>query len=187
MRWRAAGGVAGPVAFVAAWSILGARRTGYSPVHDPISELAAVGAPTRAVMNGGFAAFGVGVALYASALRSHLPGAALAAATTAVATAGVAAFPLGSSFGDHPHAAAAGIAYASLAVVPALGAGSLARRGRRTAAVASAAVALVTGSALAASTLASTHTGLLQRVGLTTADVWIVATAFGLMRNRRTA
>ncbi|MGD9798003.1 MAG: DUF998 domain-containing protein [Acidimicrobiia bacterium] len=134
-RWRAAGGVVGPAAFVAAWSVLGAVRPGYSAVHDPISRLAEVGASTRVPMTLGFLAFGAGVAAYAGSLRRALPGgAATAAAATAAATVGVALLPLGASFGDGPHGVAAGIGYATLAAVPLLGARALAARGERTAA-----------------------------------------------------
>ena len=182
MRWRAMGGVAGPAAFVTAWSILGARRAGYSPVHDPISRLAEVGSSTRPAMTGGFLAFGLGVAVYSTALRQRMPGASIAAATTALATAGVAAFPLGASMGDDPHAAAAGIAYASLVAIPALGARTLGRQGHHAAARASVTIAVAAGSALVASTLTSSHTGLFQRLGLTVADVWIVGSAIWLLR-----
>ena len=47
-RWRAFAGIAGPATFIAAWSVLGATRSGYSPVHDPISRLAAVEAASVA-------------------------------------------------------------------------------------------------------------------------------------------
>jgi hypothetical protein len=187
VRWRAVGGVAGPAAFVTAWSILGARRAGYSPVHDPISRLAEVGSSTRPGMTGGFLAFGLGVAVYSTALRPRLPGASIAAATTAVATVGVAAFPLGAAMGDGPHAAAAGIAYASLVAIPALGARTLGGQGQRAAARMSATIAAAAGSALVASTLSSSHTGLFQRLGLTIADVWIVGSAVWLLRERRQA
>lgn len=181
-RCLAAGGVAGPVAFIAAWSILGTGRPGYSPVEDPISRLAAVDASSRVPMTAGFVAFAVGVGLYATALGTRLPGgAAAAAATTAAATLGVASFPLGSALGDGPHAAAAGVAYTALAAMPLLGGRALMRDGKRSAALSSVAIGLASGAALLASVMAPDRTGLLQRAGLTLGDVWIVATAASMM------
>lgn len=181
-RWRALGGVVGPLAFVGAWSVLGTGRPGYSPVHDPISRLAAVDASSRAAMTGGFLAFGVGVSLYATALRTALPGgAAFAAATSAAATFAVAAFPLESSLGGRPHAVAAGVAYAALAAAPLLGTRAPVVRGNRRAAALSLAAGAVTGAALLASVVTPHWTGLLQRTGLTVGDAWIVATAAWLL------
>src|SRR4051812_28975626 len=106
---RALGGIVGPAAFVAAWASLGPRAPDYSPVHDPISRLAAVGAPTRVAMTAGFLAFSAGVLPASTVLRrTHSPATGAAAATAALATAAVALAPLGASFGDVPHAAAAG-------------------------------------------------------------------------------
>jgi hypothetical protein len=165
--------------------VLGSVKRGYSPVEDPISRLAAVGASTRPFMTAGFAAFGAGVGLYATALREGLPGgAALAASTTAAASLGVAALPLNADL-DRAHALAAGLAYASLAATPLLGARALARTGRRGAAAASVACGLACAASLAASAVVETRVGLWQRVGLTTGDVWLVASALWLNRSRR--
>jgi hypothetical protein len=69
-------------------------------VHDAISRLAAVHAPTQALMTGGFVAFGVGVPLYGLALRRTIDGPAwIAAVATGLATLGVAATPLDTSSG----------------------------------------------------------------------------------------
>ena len=180
-RWRALGGVGGPVAFVGAWSILGASRSGYSPIHDPISRLAAVGAPTRPAMTAAFLVYGIGVSLYATELHAALPaGAALAAATTAVATVGVAATPLGSALGGAAHATCAAVAYAGLALMPIAASRVLARQGRRRASSVSFAVGLVSAASLLASVLFPRWAGLFQRAGLTVGDAWIVATAIWL-------
>lgn len=182
-RWRAVGGIAGPTTFVATWSALSVATPGYSAVHEPISRLAAVDAPSRAAMTGGFVVFGAGVALYARQISSRLSGAAgAAAAATAAATIGIALTPLGSPLGGAPHAACAGVAYATLASTPALGARAFARRGDRGAAVISAAVAVASGASLLASAVAETRVGLLQRLGLTLGDAWIVASAAWLVR-----
>jgi hypothetical protein len=172
-RLAQAGGVAGPAAFVAAWAVLGARAAGYSPVEDPISRLAAVGAPSRTAMTAGMLAFAGGVTAFAVAERRSLGrGAAMATGLTAVATAAVAALPLDASFGDAPHAGAVAVAYAALAAAPWLDGVSAGRR-RTLSHVVGAAIA----TALVASVVAPDHHGLLQRTGLTIGDAWIVAGA----------
>jgi hypothetical protein len=169
-KWRALGGVIGPAAFVATWATLGALKDDYSPVHDPISRLAAVGAPTRAAMTAGFLAFAAGVGACAPALSDRYGrGASRALALNAVATVGVAALPLEGFGGGHGHAVAAGVAYASLAAAVWAG-------GARKTAVAVAA-------ALAASAVSPEYAGLAQRTGLTLGDAWIVAAALRLLRN----
>jgi hypothetical protein len=184
-RWRLIAGIAGPAAFVAAWSVLGAVKPGYSPVQDPISQLAAVGASTRVPMTLGFLAFGAGVGAFANALRTALPGGAgTAAAVTADATVGVAALPLGASFGDWPHGLAAGIGYLSLAATPLLGGLTLRRRRNGLAAVASFGAAGLTSAALVGTTIWSDHTGLLQRAGLSVGDAWLVAVAAWMLATR---
>src|SRR3954462_14459944 len=94
----ALGGILGPFAFVAAWSIGGLAASHYSAIDDAISRLAEVGAPTRPWMTAGFVGFGIGLPLYAVALRTSLPGPSwMTAAATGLATLGVAAAPLGRS------------------------------------------------------------------------------------------
>ena len=121
MRWSrecagALAGVVGPTGFVAAWAVLGSIAPRYSPAHDAISELASVDAPTRGFMTAGFLVFGVGVLLYAPALRHQLPGWAWASASaTALAAVAVAAFPLDASpSGDMAHGVFAVLGYATL-------------------------------------------------------------------------
>jgi hypothetical membrane protein len=177
-RWCAVGGIIGPAAFIVAWSILGTRRAQYSPLHDPISRLAAVDASTRWGMTAGFIAFGAGVGAYATAARHALPGrTAGAAATTAAATVAVAALPLGGPAGDGAHAVAAAVAYASLAAVPFAASRASAAAERTGVRRASLGTAVVTGAALVASAVAPSYTGLLQRTGLTLGHLWIAATA----------
>src|SRR5438046_9282617 len=74
VRRAALGGIVGPATFVAAWSVLGAVKARYSPLHDPISDLAGVHASTRPAVTAGFVGFSVGRGLYSGALRSELPG-----------------------------------------------------------------------------------------------------------------
>lgn len=176
------GGVAGPAAFVTAWAVLGRRLPGYSPVDDAISRLAATGAPDRAWMTAGLVAFGTGLPLYATALRRALPGPAWTCATaTGLATLGVAAFPLGSPTRDTVHGVFAGIGYATLAATPLVASAPLARSGRRLWAGSAVVAGVASGLSLLA-TLAGPASGLFQRVGLTVADAWVVASALDLAR-----
>lgn len=188
-RLAAIGGIAGPAAFIAAWALLGAdaRRRGYAPTRDPISRLAAVGAPTRAEMSAGFIAFSAGLSLYAASARENLsPGVAALAAANAFATLGVAAFPLGGSGGDHLHAVAAGAGYITLAALPALGADVFARDDQHSAARASRVLALAIAAALTMSAAGTSHAGFFQRLGLTLGDAWIIATSLWILRGANT-
>ena len=133
-------------------------------------------------MTAGFVAFGVGVPLFAVALRDALPGRAwMTAAATGLATLGVAALPLDGWAGDPAHGLAAGIGYITLAATPLLAAGPLADLGHRQAAVASRVVGVAAVACLAATTVAE-RSGLLQRTGLTLGDLWLVAAAVGILR-----
>ena len=176
----------GPAAFIAAWALLGWRREGYSAVGDPISRLAADDASTRWAMTAGFVTYGAGVALCATELGHGIGRrAAWACATSAVATVGIALTPLGSSLGGAPHAAFAGAAYASLAAAPLLARAPLHARGEARRANVATAAGVLTGAALLASALAPAATGLLQRLGLTVGDAWLMATAWHHLRPRR--
>lgn len=164
---RRAPGVIGPAAFVAAWAIAGARRSGYSPIDDAISELARVGTSSRPMMTAGFVTFGVAVPAFALGARRELgTPAAIALTVAGVATLGVAGFPLRDGSSATAHAVCAAVGYAGIAAAPALAS-------RRASGFALSAAAAV---ALAASTFDSTH-GLFQRLGLGVVDAWIVAVA----------
>ncbi|MDX6265389.1 MAG: hypothetical protein QOD70_129 [Frankiales bacterium] len=171
-RLAAVAGIAAPICFVTGWAVSGARTPGYSPVRQHISELARIGAPTRPLMTAAMVGFGVLAPVWAGSLPRRV-GTSVGAA--GLATLGVAAAPLGASFGDGAHAAAAGVAYAAMAATPLLGAHLGATRSSRVAGLASAALLL-------ASLADSPVTGLLQRAGLGVVDVWFVAT--GLRRLR---
>ncbi|MCU1454674.1 MAG: hypothetical protein JWN46_2820, partial [Acidimicrobiales bacterium] len=178
----AAGGVVGPAAFVSAWAAVGATRPGYSPVHDAISRLAAVGAPGRGWMTAGFVVFGLAVSAYATVVRRRLPGLAwMSAAATALATLLVGALPLDrTATVDRLHAAAAVIGYVTLAAIPLLAASAmadLAGAAWRHWSWAAAAVAAV----LLAASVAGLARGLTQRTGLLAGDVWLAASACWLL------
>jgi len=116
-RIRSAGVIVGPAAFISAWFVSGARTEGYSPTRDHISDLAAIGAPTRTRMNIGFTAFAVAVGLAASPLRRHIgtPAAAVLGAN-ALLSIGIMLASLGQSEqGDRIHSVVAGLGYLALA------------------------------------------------------------------------
>lgn len=185
MRSSAAGGITGPVAFAAAWAILGARRVGYSPVDEPISRLAAASASTRAPMTLGLLAFAAGVGAYVPDVRrAYGSPAAIGATASAVGAAGIAATPLDSSLGGAPHAVAAGLTYLGLATTPMLAARRLAADGHTTAARASVVAGAVAGVALAGSAVAPRAVGLLQRTGLTIGQAWLAISAVRVLRSR---
>ncbi|MDP1818885.1 MAG: DUF998 domain-containing protein [Acidimicrobiales bacterium] len=181
-RAAALGGIAGPATFITAWAALGATKAGYSPIHDPISRLAAVDASTRWAMTGGLLALGAGVGLFARSLAEDQPGAAKAAMVTAVASVAIAVTPLESALGGNAHAAAAGLAYASLAAIPALAGRADLAAGHRSRGRLSLTVAGASGASLLASLVAAEHTGLWQRTGLTLGHLWIAARAVHLLR-----
>src|SRR5919106_463101 len=88
-------GVVGPVAFVAGWATAGALTPGYSPIQEPVSRLAAAGAPHRGLMNAGFLVFAAALPVYAVPLRAALGGwAGAAAVACGLGSAGIAATPL---------------------------------------------------------------------------------------------
>lgn len=185
--WRLAaiGGVVGPAAFVGAWVVGSATKAGYSPVGDAISRLAAVNASTRPRMTTGFVVFGIGVPIYATALRRALGGpACVTAAAAGLATLGLAALPLERSAAvDTWHGAVAGVAYLALAATPMLARRPLRERGHRRLAALSGLVAALTATSLALS-LTGSATGLFQRIGLTTGDLWIIGSATAILLAR---
>jgi len=182
---RIVAGIAGPAAFVATWSYLGARTSGYSPVQQPISHLAAARTPTQPMMTAGLVALGAGLAAYSGELRKALPGGAgTAALISAAASIGIAATPMESVVGGRPHVIAAGLTYASLAATPLIASRSLAPDHPRLA-TASAAAGVAAGACLAMSTISTTRTGMWQRMGLTIGHTWLVASAFAVALRRR--
>jgi hypothetical membrane protein len=184
-RALAWGGVIGPVAFVADWSILGHLRPGYSAVHDAISQLAALGSPTRTAMTAGFIVDGLGLAAYGLALRDADAGPAWKLATvTGLGTLGVAAFPLGTPTSGKIHAAFAVVTYASLVGVPVASAITRARRSGKAISKPAVATAVASAAALAISMCNVRGHGLAQRTGLTIGDAWVVVSALGLLRAR---
>ena len=194
-RIAAACGIAGPASFVGAWVVGGLLRDdGYDPLHDAISRLAEVGAPTQPLMTAGFVTFGVLVPVWARELGRRWESPALRAVVTVagLATLGVAALPVtqeGGTLQDALHAVAAGTGYLAMAATPLVAAPLLRRRGRTRAAAASVAVGLVSAGCLVGTAVVGDDgalgSGGLQRLGLTVVDAWHVVTAAGVLAAAR--
>ncbi len=176
-RIRSSGVIFGPAAFIASWAVSSAVTRGYSPIRDHISDLAAIGAPTRPLMNAAFGAFGVAVGLAASPLRRSIgaPGSAMLG-VNAVLSFGLALAPLGRSpGGDRVHGIVAGLGYLALAATAPAASPVLARRSRPLAA-ASLGIGAITLFSLVASLVGPDETsGFWQRAGITTTDAWLIA------------
>lgn len=173
--------IAGPVVFVTTWVVAGGRYDGYTPTVDPISELAAVGAPTRVLMTAGFVAYGAFVLAAAPSLgRRFGRSTGIAAALNAVATFAVAALPLGSPTTEDLHGVAAGAAYVALVAIPLTAIRRLRREGSGRWVIGSALVAGVATVALASSVIGDSA-GLAQRIGLSTVDGWLIAAGIALL------
>ncbi len=180
VRLLALGGVVGPLTFVSTWVIAGASTSGYSPVDDAISRLAAVHAPTQTAMTIAFLVFGIGVIAFGLALRASQEGPAwIAAVVTGASTLGVAATPLDSLSSDALHGAFATLGYVTLVSVPLLSARPLRRSGRAGWARWAWILGACAAACLLASTIGPAH-GFWQRAGLLFGDVWIVARAVDL-------
>lgn len=174
-RVRSAGVIAGPLAFISAWAVSGVVTDGYSPIRDHISDLAAVDAPTRPLMNLGFVAFAGAVGLAASPLRRLIgTPAAVVLGANAVLSVGIALAPLGQSEdGDRAHAVVAGLGYLALAATAPSAAQALATRSR-TMAAASVGVGLASLACLGASFVLKEQAGFWQRAGITITDAWLI-------------
>lgn len=189
-------GIVGPVLYVGAWAVAGAVTEGYSPVRDAISELGALGAPTRAAMSAGFVVFGLLALPFAAALADTLPGRARGVRTATVvcglATIGAAVFPCspgcpgpGSTPTDTGHSVVATVGYLALMATPLLTARATWRRpGWHPVALASAAAGVLgtLGMVAWALGLGGDAGGLLQRGFNTLVDVWWVAAGVLLVR-----
>ena len=170
-RARGLAGISGPGLFITAWSVLGRRNPDYSPVREPISRLAAVGAPSQAAMTAGFLVYAAGVAAFAPILRGRSRWASRCALANAASMAAIAAFPLGRRGGDRPHVIAAGAAYATLSALPLLAAEGGAAKSQHQL------IGIATGVLLLLSILSDRVQGAAQRAGLTLGHTWIAAVA----------
>ena len=176
-RVRCLAGIAGPGLFVTAWSVLGRRNKSYSPVREPISRLAAVGAPSQAAMTAGFLTYAAGVAAFAPNLRARGRWATRCALANAGSMAAIAAFPLGRRNGDRPHVVVAGAAYATLSAIPLLVAKESMAENPKAKYQTNNLIGTAIGGLLLLSALSDRVQGAAQRAGLTLGHTWIAAVA----------
>ncbi|MFP5218897.1 MAG: DUF998 domain-containing protein [Actinomycetes bacterium] len=185
-------GIAGPAAFVGAWAVGGSMADGYDPLRTTISRLAEVGAETAPLMTSGMVAFGVLMPVWARVLGERLDSPWLRRVVTVagLGTLVVAAAPVtpdGGALQDTVHYVAAGTSYVAMAATPLIAALRFRARGQGRAALASLATGVVSAAALTSSVLVGDegNVGALQRLGLTSVDVWHVAAAVAVLRSRR--
>lgn len=185
-RWLAAGGLAGPAAFIGAWVTGTILLESYSPLPDAISRLAAVGADTRWLMTAGFVGFTAASIPAAVAIRRAIPGSAWTGVLgTGLVTSVVAALPLDRSEAvDGAHGLAAAIGYALFIYGAAASFKPLRAAGRQELALLSAIVAGVSTTTLLATPFVPEFSGLLQRIGLTSLDVWLVTISILILQGR---
>ena len=179
------GAIWGPGLFIVAWVVGGFMIDGYSRLEDHISALAAVDAPSRLLMNVGFAAFVAGVGSAAWPLRNVIGNAAaLALGINALFVLGVLLTPDGlSSSTDFLHGGFAMFVYLSLTLAGPLAALTFRRRGMSYWALISLLVGTITAVSLWIS-LGETRSGLFQRLGLTTTDLWLMAVGIAFATGR---
>lgn len=168
----------GPPAFITSWLIAGSLRAGYDPVHDAISQLAEIGAENRWIVSSGMVTFGGACLAFAPCLRRP---AATSLTMAGAASIAVAAFPCTEGCPgavtptDLGHTISAGIHYVAFALTPLL-------QDRKPTTIA---LALAAGGALLAHGTGVGPNGLLQRIGLTTLDAWLLLTALETLRRGR--
>ena len=176
-------GLVGPAAFITSWVVAGILRRGYDPVNQSISELAALDTPNRLIVTSGMVVFGIGAQFFAAELRRRGQKRVSTAMTLAgLSSLGVAGFPCtlgcpgaGTSFLDTGHAVMAGIHYATFTAAPLLLSFEESASNRRR--TFSAVIAIVAGAALTAQVMGWGPNGLMQRIGLTTNDIWMMVMA----------
>jgi hypothetical membrane protein len=143
--WAVLPAAMAPVFLIGGWTLAAALQpAGFSSVRDTISALAGLDATDRWVMTIGLAGLGICHLVTASALRPAATPGRLLLATGGVATLLVAVFPVPSIGTSDLHRVAAGIAFVTLALWPALAW----RRGRPEAWALRAAVSVAAAAAM---------------------------------------
>ena len=202
LRASGVAGMAGPVAFTAAWAAASLRQRGFSPIEIQISGLAAPGARDRWIMVGGFVMLGGCLAAFGPALRQGLGGTRRAGpAPWLIQAAGVLVVTAGLLQPDHmllvrgagswhnqAHDALSAVNYTLLIAIPLLLAqrlhGDPDWKGLPAVLVSAAVAAAVILSVFSATGPASPEAGTLQRAGVTIPLAALVAFAARLHRLR---
>lgn len=183
-----AAGIAGPLAFILSWVVAGMMRDGYDPVTEAISRLAETGAPQRWIVTAGMIAFGVATLIFVRGPAGDTsPSTRWFLVIAGFSSFAVAAFPctagcpgLGSTAVDTAHVIAAGVHYVALTNAPL----SIwaARRGERGYPRFCLIIGGAAGIALLCQAVSIGPNGLMQRIGLSLNDAWMIATAVMLSR-----
>lgn len=188
--WGLLSSAAAPVLLIVGWTVAASRqRSGFDPVRETISALAARGADDRWLMTTALAGLGACHLTTALALRSAARPGRLLLAVGGVATVLVAAFPLpADDSGSAAHTAAAGVAFGSLAAWPLVA-------GRTSSAVVPLRTGVSVGAGAALLGLVgwffvelaadSDRVGLSERVAAGSQAVWPLAVAWGSLGMRR--
>jgi hypothetical membrane protein len=181
-------GITGPLAFILAWVIAGILRDGYDPITDAISRLAESGAPQRWIVTTGMIAFGLATLLFARGPAGETsPATRWFLVVAGFSSVAVAAFPctagcpgVGSTAVDTAHVIAAGVHYIALTNAPL----SIwaAKRGEGGYPRFCLIVGGAAGIALLCQAVGVGPNGLMQRIGLTLNDVWMITTVVILSR-----
>src|ERR1019366_4157404 len=118
-RSAVASAVAAPVLLIGGWTLAQARQpTGYDPIRDTISALAAHGARDRWVMTSALAGLGACYLITAAGLGPARRAGRVVLAGGGAATLLVAAFPPPAHGNSVPHTIAATVAFISLGAWP---------------------------------------------------------------------
>lgn len=191
--WGLLSSTAAPVLLIGGWTVAAARQPGgFDQVTDTISALAGHGATDRWLMTACLAGVGAGHVVTALALRPATTPGRLLLALGGIGNLLVAAFPLpADDSGSAPHTLAAGVAFASLAVWPALASTRTDPPPllRRAVALPAAVVLLgLVGWFVAELAADTARVGLAERVAAGAQALWplaIVATSLNVQRQRR--
>jgi hypothetical membrane protein len=117
--WALASSTAAPILLVGGWTVGAMQQpTGYDPIRDTISSLAAQGATDRWVMTAALVGLGACYMVTAAGLRPARVGGRIVLAVGGLATLLVAAFPQPIDGNSVAHTRAAAVAFAALAIWP---------------------------------------------------------------------
>lgn len=183
-RLRAAAAATGVVLLTGAWAVGGLLTDGFDPVRQSVSQLQRDGTVTGPVLTAAFVAFAGGALLLVPVLDRRLGRApAVLLGVAALATLGAAAAPLGEVRGglqDTVHLGFGTTGYASLSLLPLVGARCLTGRAR----VASYALGIIASGCLLGTVPAQAFSGTLQRVGFGAGHAWVLGVCVGVLRGQ---
>jgi hypothetical membrane protein len=175
---------AAPVLLIGGWTLAAALQpTGFDPLRETISELAAVGARHRAVMTAALIGTGIAHLVTALGLTEVSRTGRLLIALGGAATLLVAAFPLPANGGSAPHAVFAGLAFGALAVWPFVASGraaGAARALRPRSTILAGLILLGLVAWFGVTLRAGGPAGLAERVAAAAQSIWPFAVALSL-------